>query len=171
MRGRKIFGALVPYDEIWCPGANWATSITSLDAGLEIGSMKLQWGSYSIWVLPAEKEWQAVINSDSKAFHLDHEPDKDIGRIKMNLKTLDQPVESLTFEIRSDGGNNGTVALLLGEDRSLVPVFVVVPLTSCRNSSEREATAASFSSGRCVVNYCRHGGFLTKTSTILFLWC
>ena len=56
--------------------------------------MKLQWGSYSIWVLPNEKEWQAIINSDPKAFHLDHEPDKDIGRIKMDLKTLDQPVES-----------------------------------------------------------------------------
>ena len=55
MRGRKIYGELVPYGKVWCPGANWATNITSLDAGLEIGTMKLKWGSYAIWVLPNER--------------------------------------------------------------------------------------------------------------------
>jgi Protein of unknown function (DUF2911) len=127
MRGRKIYGELVPYGQVWCPGANWATHITSLDAGLEIGTMKLGWGSYSIWVLPNEQEWQAIINSDAKAFHLDHEPEKDLGRIKMNLKTLEQPVESLTFEIRSDGGNKGTVALLWEKTEASFPFAVVVP--------------------------------------------
>src|SRR5215467_9314672 len=72
MRGRKIYGSLVPYDEVWCPGANWATTITSEDAGLEIGSMKLAKGTYAIWVLPTEKDWQAILNSDAKAFHLDY---------------------------------------------------------------------------------------------------
>src|SRR5258708_2324477 len=124
MRGRKIYGELVPYGQVWCPGANWATRITSLDAGLEIGTMKLQWGSYSIWVLPNEKEWQAIINSDPQAFHLGHEAGKDIGRIKMDLKTLDQPVESLTFEIRSDGGNKGTVALLWEKTEASFPFTV-----------------------------------------------
>ena len=99
MRGRKIYGELVPYDEVWCPGANWVTSITSNDAGLEIGKMKLARGAYAIWVLPAAKEWQAILNSDSKAFHLDHDSSKDLGRIKMNLKPLDKPVESLTLSL------------------------------------------------------------------------
>ncbi len=126
MRGRKVYGGLVPYGKVWCPGANWATSITSLDAGLEIGTMKLGWGSYSIWVLPEENEWQAILNSDAKAFHLSHDSDKDLGRIKMNLKPLDEPVESLTFEIRSDGGNNGTVALLWEKTEASFP-FTVVP--------------------------------------------
>src|SRR5438874_10944517 len=63
-RGRKIYGSLVPYDEVWCPGANWATTITSEDAGLEIGTTKLSKGTYAIWVLPTEKEWTAIINSE-----------------------------------------------------------------------------------------------------------
>jgi hypothetical protein len=125
MRGRKIFGSLVPYDEVWCPGANWATAITA-DAGLEIGAMKLPAGSYALWVLPAEKEWQAILNSDAKAFHLDHRADKDIGRLKMNLKTLDAPVEQLTFEIRSNGGNKGTFAMLWEKTEASIP-FTVVP--------------------------------------------
>ncbi len=125
MRGRKIYGGLVPYDEVWCPGANWATTITSLDAGLEIGTMKLARGTYAIWVLPSEKEWQAILNSDAKAFHLDHRADRDLGRIKMNLKPLDKPVESLTFEVRSGGGNKGTVALIWEKTEASFPFTVV----------------------------------------------
>jgi len=125
MRGRKIYGSLVPYDEVWCPGANWATTITSLDAGIEIGTMKLPKGTYAIWVLPAEKEWQAILNSEAKAFHLDHRANKDLGRIKMNLKPLDKPVESLTFEVRGDGGNKGTVALLWEKTEAAFPLSVL----------------------------------------------
>jgi hypothetical protein len=125
MRGRKIYGALVPYDEIWCPGANWATAITSEDAGLEIGTMKLGKGSYAIWVLPTANEWTAILNRDAKAFHLDHDATKDIGKLKMDLKHLDTPVESLTFEIRSEGGNKGRVALLWEQTEASFPFTVM----------------------------------------------
>src|ERR1700675_378004 len=124
MRGRKIYGELVPYDEVWCPGANWATTITSLGGGLEIGTMKLPKGTYAIWVLPTEKEWQAILNSDAKAFHLDYRANKDIGRVKMTLKPLDKQVESLTFEVRSDGGNKGTLALLWEKTEASFPFSV-----------------------------------------------
>ena len=56
MHGRKIMGALVPYGQVWCTGANWATKITT-DANLEIGGLKVPKGSYSIWTVPNEKEW------------------------------------------------------------------------------------------------------------------
>ena len=123
MRGRKIFGSLVPYDEIWCPGANWATAITA-DAGLEIGTMKLPKGSYALWVLPNEKEWQAIINRDAKAFHLDHKGSTDLGRLKMNLKALDTAVEQLTFEIRGAGCNKGVIALLWEKTEASIPFTV-----------------------------------------------
>jgi hypothetical protein len=123
MRGRKIFGALVPYDEVWCPGANWATAITS-QAGLEIGSMKLSPGSYALWILPNETEWQAIINREAKAFHLDHRGDLDIGQLKMDLKTLDKPVEQLTFEIRSAGGKKGVIAMQWEKTEASFPFTV-----------------------------------------------
>ncbi|MDP8990621.1 MAG: DUF2911 domain-containing protein [Acidobacteriota bacterium] len=124
MRGRKIFGALVPYDEVWCPGANWATTITSLEGGLEIGAMKLPIGTYAIWVLPNEKEWQAIVNSNARAFHMDYRANTDIGRVKMNLKPLDKQVESLAFEVRSEGGNKGTLALLWEKTEASFPFAV-----------------------------------------------
>ena len=125
MRGRKIYGGLVPYGEVWCPGANWATTITA-DAGLEIGSMKLPKGSYAIWVLPDEKEWQLIVNSDAKAFHLDYKAAKDIGRLKMNLKPLDKAVESLAFEVRPEGGNKAKLALLWENTEASIP-FTILP--------------------------------------------
>ncbi|MEQ1886933.1 MAG: DUF2911 domain-containing protein [Bryobacteraceae bacterium] len=112
MRGRKVYGGLVPYGEIWCPGANWSTAFTSSEAGIEIGPMKLAKGSYALWVIPGEKEFELIVNSNSHAFHLDHDASTDIGRTKMMLKTLEKPVEQLTFEIRPDGGNKGTIALI-----------------------------------------------------------
>jgi len=54
MHGRKIMGALVPYGEVWCTGANVATGFTTA-ADLQIGTLRLPKGTYSIWTLPEEK--------------------------------------------------------------------------------------------------------------------
>ncbi|HEX3376775.1 MAG TPA: DUF2911 domain-containing protein, partial [Candidatus Acidoferrales bacterium] len=48
MHGRKVMGGLVPFGEVWCTGANWATKITA-EAPLQMGNLKLPAGSYSIW--------------------------------------------------------------------------------------------------------------------------
>jgi hypothetical protein len=110
MHGRKIMGNLVPYGEVWCTGANWATKITT-EAGLQMGSLKLPAGSYSIWTLPNANEWMLIINKQTGQFHKDYESSTDFGRTKMNLKTLSAPVETFKIELRSDGGNKGMLAL------------------------------------------------------------
>jgi len=112
MRGRKIMGGLVPYGYVWCTGANYCTTITSEDAGLEIGPMKLAAGTYAIWTLPNEKEWKAVVNKNTHAFHLDYDESADIGRTGMDLKTLSDPVEQMRIEVRDEGGNKGRFAVL-----------------------------------------------------------
>ena len=123
MRGRKVYGNLVKYGEVWCPGANWATAISS-PVPIQIGPLKLPKGSYALWVVPNEKEFELIINSDAKAFHLDYKPATDLGRMKMNLKALDKPVESLTFEIRNDGGDKATLALIWENTEASVPLVI-----------------------------------------------
>src|SRR5438874_13690840 len=81
MRGRKIMGGLVPYGEVWCTGANWATKITT-EAPLEIGTLKLPAGSYTIWTLPNQNEWMLIINKQTGQFHLDYDPSRDVGRTR-----------------------------------------------------------------------------------------
>jgi Protein of unknown function (DUF2911) len=124
MRGRKIMGDLVPYGEVWCTGANWATKITT-EANLDINGLKVPKGSYSIWTLPTEKQWLLIINKQTGQFHLNYDETRDFGRVKMNLKALSSPVETFKIELASTGGNNGTLSLLWETTSAWVPITVL----------------------------------------------
>src|SRR4029077_129329 len=97
MHGRKIIGGLVPYGEVWCTGANWATKITT-ESALDVNGLKLPKGSYSIWTLPNEKQWLLIINKQTGQFHLNYDQSQDFARVKMNLKSLPSPLEHSKIE-------------------------------------------------------------------------
>ncbi|HTR36254.1 MAG TPA: DUF2911 domain-containing protein [Bryobacteraceae bacterium] len=124
MHGRKIMGGLVPYGEVWCTGANWATKITT-ENDLDVNGLKLPKGSYSIWTLPGEKEWKLIINKQTGQFHLDYDESQDFARVAMNLKKLSSPVETFRIEIASEGGNKGTLHLIWENTDAWVPVTVL----------------------------------------------
>jgi hypothetical protein len=123
--GRKIMGALVPYGTVWCTGANIATGFTT-EADLQIGTLKLAKGAYSIWTLPTEKEWTLIVNRETGQFHLNYNSSYDFGRTRMNLKTLAAPVETFRVDLRNDGGNKGTLALVWETTEASIP-FMVIP--------------------------------------------
>jgi Protein of unknown function (DUF2911) len=64
MRGRKIFGRLVPYDRVWRTGANAATSLQT-DVDLTIGGANVPAGSYTLYTLPGANGWQLIINKQT----------------------------------------------------------------------------------------------------------
>lgn len=121
--GRKIFGELVPFDTVWCTGANYATKITS-DAALQMGDLKIPAGSHSIWTIPDPKQWTLIVNNQTGQFHLDYDASQDLGRTKMNIKPLAAAVETFKIEIRSDGGNRGTLALDWEKTEAYMPFTV-----------------------------------------------
>lgn len=123
--GRKIMGGLVPYGVVWCTGANIATGLTT-EADLQIGTLKLAKGAYSIWTLPTEKEWTLIVNGETGQFHLNYNASADVGRTRMNLRTLETPVETFRVELRNDGGNKGTLALIWETTEASIP-FAVLP--------------------------------------------
>jgi hypothetical protein len=125
MHGRKVMGGLVPFGEVWCTGANWATKITT-EGNLQMGGLKLPAGSYSIWTLPNANEWTLIINKQTGQFHKDYDSSTDFGRTKMNLKTLAAPVETFKIDLRSDGGDKGTLALDWETTEASIP-FTVSP--------------------------------------------
>jgi Protein of unknown function (DUF2911) len=126
MHGRKIMGDLVPYDEVWCTGANWATKITT-ENDLDINGLKVPKGSYSIWTLPNEKQWMLIINKQTGQFHLNYDQSQDFARVKMNLKTLPAPVEIFKIEVQSAGGaaNKGTLSVMWETTDAWVPITVL----------------------------------------------
>src|ERR1035438_3138524 len=124
MHGRKIMGELVPFGQVWCPGANVATGLTT-EADLQIGNLKVPKGTWSIWAMPGEKEWTLVVNKQSGQHHLDYDSSQDFGRTKMTVKTLAPPVETLRIELASSGGNKGTLALVWETTAASVPLTVL----------------------------------------------
>jgi hypothetical protein len=126
--GRRIMGGLVPYGQVWCTGANIATSITS-DADLQLGSsgngLRLPKGSYSIWTIPGEKDWTLIINRETGQFHLNYDSSRDFGRMKMNVRKLDSPVETFRIDVRPESGNKGLLALSWETTEAYVPITVL----------------------------------------------
>ncbi|MBZ5579795.1 MAG: DUF2911 domain-containing protein [Acidobacteriia bacterium] len=111
MRGRKIMGSLVPYGVVWCAGANDATSLVT-DADLEIAGLKVPKGSYTLWTIPGKTEWTLIVNRQTGQWHTEYNEDRDLGRVKINVKTLPSPVERFRIQLAATGTNKGTLSLI-----------------------------------------------------------
>jgi hypothetical protein len=111
MKGRQIFGGLVPYGKVWRTGANEATVIT-VDGDFMVGTIHVPAGSYALLTVPGEKEWTLVLNKTSKqwgAFRYDEK--MDLGRAGMKVSTVANAVEKFTIAIEQGAGNQGVLKL------------------------------------------------------------
>jgi hypothetical protein len=112
MRGRTIFGRLVPFDRVWCPGADEATTLDSTKP-LKVGDLSVPAGPHTIWVLPTRDAWTLVVSQEPSGFHTNYRPSADLGRVEMRKRTLDAPIEQLTFSIaKNTPGSGGTIAMM-----------------------------------------------------------
>jgi hypothetical protein len=105
-RGRTIFGDLVPYGRVWCPGADEATMLTT-SRPLRIGDLSLAAGEYSLWILPTDATWTLIVSRDAHVFHTQYRSSGDLGRIEMTKRTLPSLVEQLTFSIEKNASGPG----------------------------------------------------------------
>src|SRR5260221_13006638 len=81
-RGRVIFGRLVPYGDVWCPGADEATML-STGRSLHIEPLAVPAGEYSLWILPTEGEWTLILNKEAHTFHTNYRGSRDFGRVTL----------------------------------------------------------------------------------------
>jgi hypothetical protein len=96
-RGRALFGALVPWDTIWHPGADSATRV-SFDHDVLIEGHAVKAGQYSVWLLPHEHDpWTVIL---SRAAHVFHKPypggSRDALRFDVNPEVVSH-IESLAI--------------------------------------------------------------------------
>lgn len=107
-KGRKVFGELVPYGEVWRTGANEATKLT-VGAEIAFGGQAVPAGTYALFTIPGEKEWTVIVNKVAGqwgAYKYDEK--NDLVRVKATPARLAEPVE--TFQIaltdfKDDGAN------------------------------------------------------------------
>ena len=100
MRGRKIFGGLVPYDHWWRTGANSATTLKT-DINLKIGNLGVPAGTYTLYTIPSKSGWTLIVNKQTGQWGTKYDVTQDLGRVKMDEAVMpSSPVE--TFLIKFD---------------------------------------------------------------------
>lgn len=106
-KGRKIYGELVPFGQVWRTGANEATTlVTPMD--LTIGGTTVPAGSYTIFTVPNKDKWTLVISKKTGEWGTDYPGQaNDLARVDMKVSTLPSPVENfiISFEKAGSGAN------------------------------------------------------------------
>jgi hypothetical protein len=105
VKGRKIWGDLVPLGKVWRTGANNAT-IFETDKDLKVEGKVLKAGKYALFTIPTEKEWTIIFNSNSAQWGAYSYSEKDdVLRVKVKSEATKDMTERMTFEIK-DGKVN-----------------------------------------------------------------
>jgi hypothetical protein len=110
VRGRVIFGGVVPWDQVWRTGANAATIFTT-SADLVMGGTTIPAGSYSLWTIPSRAGWKLIINKNTGQWGTNYDPQHDLAKLDMQVAALDALIERFTIEIAPKGESEGTLTL------------------------------------------------------------
>ncbi len=113
MRGRAVFGELVPYGKLWRTGANAYTKI-SFDTDVTISGQEVKSGTYSIFTKPGEKNWEVFFYTDTQGGGTPREWDdaKVVAKATVPVYPMDMPVETFTItidDVKSNGANIGII--------------------------------------------------------------
>ncbi|TAE32036.1 MAG: DUF2911 domain-containing protein [Cytophagales bacterium] len=102
VKGREVWGKLVPYGAVWRAGANETTAFTT-SGDVTVEGKSLPAGKYAFFVIPTEKDWTVVFNKTVKWGAFSYKQDEDVLRVTVPAKTAKAPVEQLTYTISPKG--------------------------------------------------------------------
>jgi len=123
-KGREIFGALVPYDEVWRTGANEATTFeTNKDIVIEGKTLKK--GKYSLWSIPRPERWTIIFNSEIPAWGINSKGqanrsvERDVLSVDATAVQQDQVFEQFTISFEKSGED---AEMVLFWDKTVVSI-------------------------------------------------
>lgn len=113
MRGRTIFGDLVPYGKVWRTGAN-ANSKVTFGHNVKVDGQELKKGTYAIFTVPNETTWDVIFYSDSNNWGTPREWDdsKVAAKTTVNANVIEATIESFTFMIDDVKNGGATIGIL-----------------------------------------------------------
>ena len=121
MKGRKIFGDLVPWNAVWRTGANNATRIKFND-DVTFGGQPLKAGEYALYTVPGENEWEIIINKGSANWGTDYRQPDDIFRVKVKPMKLNEPVETFTMQFSNVKPTSTDLKIMWDRTAVAVPI-------------------------------------------------
>jgi hypothetical protein len=122
LRGRALFGGIVPFDSVWCPGADEGTRLESSRA-LRLGGRVLPQGAYTLWMIPrAQGPWTLIFSRDADAYHVPYPGARhDALRIPVT-PSAGAYVETLEFGFPTVTPDSAVLELRWGTTRVALPL-------------------------------------------------
>ena len=122
VKGRKIFGDLVPFDKMWRTGANAAPSLRITEPVMIMGN-RLDTGTYSVYTIPGKKNWEIIINKGTGNWGLDgYKKEEDVFRVTVPSQKSKSFTESFTISFADVKPESCT--MLFAWENTEVPVSV-----------------------------------------------
>jgi hypothetical protein len=128
VKGRTIFGGIVPYGQVWRTGANQATKIT-FSTPVKLEGNDIPAGTYALFTIPDEKEWTIIINKNAAQFGaFQYSSKDDVVRFKVTPITLtDTTLETFTIEFNHIRDESAVLNLVW--DKTVVPIHLEAEVT------------------------------------------
>lgn len=125
VKGRTIWGGLVPWDKPWRTGANQATTVTLSDE-VTVQGQKLAAGTYALVTIPGKDEWTVIFNKDTKLWwETEYDAAKDVLRVKAKPATAEM---AETFTLRFLAVDGASAVLAIEWEKLRVPVTIGVEI-------------------------------------------
>ncbi len=124
VRGRIVWGGLVPFDKVWVTGAHMATTIES-NVDFILDNKTISAGKYGMFTIPGKDKWTVIINKNWKQ-HLTDEYDSkdDIVRMEITPTLLADNQERLHYEIISESGKLGSINVSWDKLQLRIPIMI-----------------------------------------------
>ena len=128
MKGREIFGSLVPFGAVWRTGANNATKIT-FSTPVKLNGVEIPAGTYALFTIPGETEWTIIINKGAAQWGAyKYDAKDDVVRFKATPVKLAETIETFTIEFNHIADESAVMNLIW--DHTVVPVKIELDLAS-----------------------------------------
>jgi hypothetical protein len=122
MRGRKIFGDVVPYGKIWRTGANAATKI-KFGEDVEIAGQKIKAGEYAMYSMPDKDQWRIILNTGTGNWGADgYSKENDVARFTVKSIAMETEVQTFTIDISDITFTTCKIELMWEKTKVVLPV-------------------------------------------------
>lgn len=119
VKGRTIFGELVPFDRVWRTGANEATLI-SFSQDVNFAGAEVPAGKYSLWTIPTSGDWTIILNKQTGQWGTNYSEEEDFVRVQVPSEQT--PDSQEMFTISMELGTEDEIIMNLHWDRTSVDV-------------------------------------------------
>jgi Protein of unknown function (DUF2911) len=128
VKGRTIFGGIVPYGQVWRTGANQATKIT-FSTDVKFNGEDVPAGSYALFTIPGEDEWTVILSKNADQFGaFQYDAKDDLVRFKVVPIKLAETIDTFTIEFNRIRDDSAELNLIW--DKTVVPLQIQIELTS-----------------------------------------